>query len=171
MPHSPRLCALGPLGTGRLRWEDSRGRAEKTGGRLGSPAGRGEAGPAAQGPGVRRRGPPAEAGSPSPRAAAGRSDHVLAQLGAAGDEAGSERERLGGPARPGGRSCGLWVRGAAGKTRGLWRGGGSAWRGGLAGVWTERWARAPVSLAQGGPRFPSAEGPRRAAGAQEGGCV
>lgn len=49
--------------------------------------------------------------------------------------------------------------------------GGSAWRGGLAGVWTERWARAPLSLAQGGPSVPSAKGPQRAAGAQEGVCV
>lgn len=121
---------------------------------------------------MRGQGRVAEAGSPSlrsppsPRAAAGRSDHVLAPRGAAEDEAGSERERLGGAA--GAAFSGYGARRARHGGFGV---GGSAWRGGLAGVWTERWARAPLSLAQGGPSVPSAKGPQRAAGAQEGVCV
>lgn len=99
------LCALRP--PGRLRREDSRVRAEETGSGSGSPAGRGEAGPAAQGPGVRRQIRPAEAGFLQPRS------HFLGSLG------------------PGGRTM-SWLRAALRGTR-LVRS-GSASKGGFGGV-------------------------------------
>lgn len=139
--------------------------------RLGQPGGAGRGGPGRLGAG-RAEARPAGGGGLSPAAVAALSDRRnpgartmswrgAALLGTRLVRSGSSSAgRLGGAA--GAAASGYGVRRAG---HGGW---GSAWRGGLAGVWTERWARAPLSPAPGGPWVQSAEGPRRAAGAQEG---